>query len=132
MIPQLDGNISFLSNSSLLSSNTYLEASSENVSLTPYNSLEHSWFSQPSENDLSISVCPAYIPVIISEERKQCPRVVRLPHTRKILRRENKCLQALSLPKFTFYNMRSIWDKMNSFAADMHERIADISFLSEL
>ena len=44
----------------------------------------------------------------------------------------NKLLDALGLPVFTVYNMRSIWPKLNSLAEDIVERSADISFLSEV
>ena len=95
--------------------------------------LENSWFSQDSVNTFSPPDCSLSIPVIISENKKHYPcHTDRLPPVRKILRIENKCLQALSLPIFTVYNMRSIWDKIKCFGTDMHERIAAVSFLSEI
>ena len=51
---------------------------------------------------------------------------------RRVIRRENKCIQALSLPTVLSYNMRSIWSKLNNFATDMLERSADCSFLCEV
>ena len=56
----------------------------------------------------------------------------RQPPVRRVLRRENKCIQALSLPTILSYNMRSIWGKLSSFAEDMHERDCQISFLCEV
>ena len=109
-----------------------LDDSSSNVSCSSSDLLESSWFSQLSDTALTQSTFSATIPVIISETREQFSSAERLPHVRKTLKRENKCIQALSLPKFTVYNMRSFWDKLNCFATDMHERIADLSFLSEV
>ena len=50
----------------------------------------------------------------------------------KVIRRENTCVQALSLPNILSYNMRSIWGKLDSFATDMQERAGEISFLCEV
>ena len=41
-------------------------------------------------------------------------------------------MEALSLPIFSVYNMRSIWSKLNSLASDMDDRDTDISILSEV
>ena len=51
---------------------------------------------------------------------------------RKTIRRDNKVLQALSLPKFSNYNMRSLIPKIGHFGADMEDRNCDLSFLSEV
>ena len=51
---------------------------------------------------------------------------------RKVFRRENKCVEALSLPVLRSYNLRSILGKLNSFSDDMHERDCTVSFLSEI
>ena len=56
----------------------------------------------------------------------------RLPHLRKTIRRDNKTIQALTLPKLSNYNMRSFFGKIENFSADMHERATDISFLTEI
>ena len=44
---------------------------------------------------------------------------------------KNDC-DALDLPAFTVYNMRSIWSKLNNLAEDIIDRSVDISFLSEV
>ena len=41
-------------------------------------------------------------------------------------------MEALNLPAFTFYNMRSLWSKVNNLGEDIIERDVDISFLSEV
>ena len=56
----------------------------------------------------------------------------RLPHTRVTIRRDNNILQAITLPRISSYNMRSIWSKSVSLAQDMWDRCTDISFLSEI
>ena len=56
----------------------------------------------------------------------------RPPHSRKTIRRDNKTLQALTLPRITNYNMRSLFPKLGNFAQDMIERESDISFLTEV
>ena len=126
-IQQLDGNISIESNSSFSGDVSF---SPSNISSSSYvmaeNSLENTWFSQCSESE---SADP--IPVIIGY-RPQRVFPVRQPSVRRTIRRENKCLQALSLPTTLVYNMRSIWDKLNSVSTDMIERECDISFLCEV
>ena len=91
-------------------------------------SLENSWFSQYSESESS-SV--DYIPVMIGHRPAKIISSDRQP-VRHVIRRENKCVQALSLPHTLVYNMRSIWSKLNNFSTDMIERSGDICFLSEV
>ena len=50
----------------------------------------------------------------------------------KTIRRDNKAVQALSLPKVSNYNMRLLIPKIGNFANDMHERAVDIAFLTEV
>ena len=56
----------------------------------------------------------------------------RPPITRKVIRRDNKIVHALSLPKMTNYNMRALFSKIGNFARDMNERVCDLSFLTEV
>ena len=56
----------------------------------------------------------------------------RLPHTRVTIRRDNKVLQAVTLPRISCYNMRSMMSKSVSLAEDMWDRSTDLSFLSEI
>ena len=44
----------------------------------------------------------------------------------------NKILQAVSLPKLSSYNMRSLMPKIRNFGTDMEERMCSLSFLSEI
>ena len=53
-------------------------------------------------------------------------------HTRKTIKRDNKVLQAVSLPKISSYNMRSLWSKSSNFGTDMLDRSCSVSFLSEV
>ena len=64
--------------------------------------------------------------------RPEKETIRRYPAVRQVIRRENKCIQALSLPTILSYNMRSIWGKIRSLAEDMHEREGEICFLSEV
>ena len=51
---------------------------------------------------------------------------------RKTIRRDNKNIQALSLPIFTLYNIRSFFPKLYNFSQDMEERQCDLSFVTEV
>ena len=137
-IPQLDGNNSYYSlESSLDDSCTELNSTisayiSESLisetNLSVNTSLEESWFSQHSESEgislTNISVVIGHRPEPIIQPRG--------PPVRHIIRRDNKCVQALSLPNTLVYNMRSIWSKLDNFSEDMIERSGDICFLSEV
>ena len=50
----------------------------------------------------------------------------------KRIRRDNLAVQALSLPKVSNYNMRSLIPKIGNFSLDMMERSVDIAFLTEV
>ena len=56
----------------------------------------------------------------------------RPPKSRKTIRRDNKTVQALTLPKMSNYNMRALFSKIGNFSLDMQERESDISFLTEV
>ena len=57
---------------------------------------------------------------------------VKGPHVRVTIRRDNKVLQAVTLPRISSYNMRALMAKSVSLAQDMWDRSTDISFLSEI
>ena len=48
------------------------------------------------------------------------------------IRRDNRLLEAMSLPILSAYNMRSIWSKLDGLALDMEERDCDLAILSEV
>ena len=50
----------------------------------------------------------------------------------KRIRRDNCAVQAMTLPKISNYNMRSLIPKIGNFSLDMKERSVDISFLTEV
>ena len=50
----------------------------------------------------------------------------------KRIRRDNRAVQALSLPNISNYNMRSLIPKIGNFSLDVKERETDISFLTEV
>ena len=50
----------------------------------------------------------------------------RLPHARRVIRRDNKVLQAVSLPKLSSYNMRSLMPKIDNFGTDMEDRMCSL------
>ena len=56
----------------------------------------------------------------------------RLPSTLKTVRRDNKVLQGVSLPKLSVYNMRSLLPKVESLGTDMLNRSCSLSFLTEV
>ena len=93
-VPQYDGNVSIVSD---LSSDTAC-----------VNSCDYS-FNQP------ISVQAGFRPFKTSFD-------ARLPPVRKTIVRNNKVLQAVSLPKMSSYNMRSLMPKIGNFGTDMQDR----------
>ena len=136
IIPQLDGNISndsSFSSSNCSSDNTVHSISSNlsSVSNNEVHTMEQSWFSQISECDTAQPNVPSSIPVMVGYRPKK-ETISRHPAVRQVIRRKNKCIQALSLPTILSYNMRSIWGKIRSLAEDMHEREGEICFLSEV
>ena len=56
----------------------------------------------------------------------------RLPPVRIRIRRDNRTIQALTLPKVLNYNMRSFFSKIGNFSEDMLERSGDAAFLTEV
>ena len=137
LIPQMDGLLSdSMSNetSSLLSplgSPSCLSPLSQTSQEIP--PCELSWFSQP-DNSILEEACN--IPVQVGNRESGFPPQ-RLSSSRQkrnlvTIRRDNKYIEALSLPTFTVFNMRSIWSKFSSLVEDMSEREADFSILSEV
>ena len=132
-IPQFDG-----LNCSMNVTNSF--SSDPNCSSINVRNLTHeeSWFSQlESTIRQEENSPPQYIPVHISS---RYPKVkpLQTQHSRKknsnniTIKRDNRLFEALSLPVFSVYNMRSIWSKLSSLAEDMDERNTDLSILSEV
>ena len=106
-IPQLDGNSSsLLCSSSLMSSERSSTLSksltSSSINAT-HNSLEESWFSQSPEcNTSQTTKSENSIPVIVGyRPRNSLSNARQQPPVRIVIRRENKCVEALSLPVIT-------------------------------
>ena len=93
---------------------------------------ELSWFSQPDDvsllEGLPIPVHAGYRPALPS----WTPR--RKSHFKNniTIKRDNRYLEAMSLPTFSVYNMRSLWSKLSSLAEDMSERSTDFTILAEV
>ena len=51
---------------------------------------------------------------------------------KRLIRRDNKNVQALTLPRITNYNIRALFPKISNFALDMKERESDLSFITEV
>ena len=64
--------------------------------------------------------------------RPEKAKYERPPPSRKVLRRCNKAVQALTLPKVVNYNMCSLFPKIENFSLDMRERSSDLAFLTEV
>ena len=79
---------------------------------------------QSNDNANPILVQTGYRPPKVIYERP-------LP-ARKTIRRDNRKVQALALPRIVNYNMRSLFSKLDNFAQDMHERESDAVFLTEV
>ena len=89
-----------------------------------------------SQIDGNISICSSleendHIPVHFGYRP---PKIIlkRPPHTWKTVRRSNKSIQALALPKIALYNMRSLFPKIGNFSLDVKERHTDLIFLTEV
>ena len=94
-------------------------------------SLDSSLISTDDLND-SIDDCDRHtIPTQVGF-RPISVTVQRPPPSWRTIRRDNKKVQALTLPKITNFNMRSLFPKLNNFSEDMSERESDISFLTEV
>ena len=134
----MDGNHSF-TDSDVYSSSLDISVTNTNLSIysscnessnfSECNSFENSWFSQYS--DLESHLPGDAIPVIVGH-RPVKPGPDQRKSACRVIRRENKCVQALTIPTTLVYNMRSIWSKLNNFSEDMIERSANICFLSEV
>ena len=92
-----------------------------------------------SVSSIDTSVCdddqsnaPNYIPVHTGYRPVSNHSNIRPPPVRKTIRRDNKVLQAVTLPRISSYNMRSLMPKLNSFSIDMLDRNTDLSFLTEI
>ena len=105
VIPQLDGNYSdYTSSSSSNYSPDQSQLSSVSMSssncISEDNTMEKSWFSQISDcgsAQPNLVNCENVIPVITGyRPHRDIP--YRLPAACRVIRRENKCVQALSLP----------------------------------
>ena len=62
------------------------------------------------------------------------PKVIieRPPQSRKTIRRDNKLVHALALPRISNFNMRALFSKTLNLANDMKERESDLVFLTEV
>ena len=116
-IPQFDGNItidtdSITSEISCSCCNTLLNSSM----LSTNDDYQH------KPNHIPTQV--GYRPARVINERPQ--------HSRKVIRRDNKNIQALTIPNMTNYNIRALFPKIDNFARDMEERESDLSFITEV
>ena len=73
------------------------------------------------------------IPVHIGNRANHITTNISRPQPcRKIIRRNDKRITALSLPRILNYNMRSLWSKSLSVSQDMHDREGDLLYLTEV
>ena len=106
-VPQFDGNVSFLSDQSF-------STNSDNYG---------NYFNARINQE---------IPVQVGNRPHKQLYCARLPSVRKTIKRNNKVLQAVSLPKMSSYNMKSLWSKVGNFGTDMQDRNCSLSFLVEV
>jgi hypothetical protein len=85
-----------------------------------------------SSNSSICDVPPQLIPVQVGYRPNSHLSAIRLPPARKTIRRDNKVLQAATLPKISNYNMRSLMPKCANFGIDMENRNCSLSFLTEV
>ena len=101
------------------------------MSLTIVDNLSLSDFCQLDGNASFCSDISSSIPVIIGNRPKNYAPNIR-KNTRITIRRDNKVLAAVFLPKVSCYNMRSLMPKVNSFATDMEDRDIGVALLTEI
>ena len=82
--------------------------------------------------DLSLAEFVADPIPVHSGYRPPKPVSDRPPPVRRVIRRDNKALQALTLPKVSCYNMRSLIPKVESLGNDMQDRNCSLSFRTEI
>ena len=124
-IPQTDGNTSFLDTSSSKSTSASLSSLCDENILS-----QTSWFSQNSVVNLETQQ-RTFISVRISDRTDKAPPENRQPNL-KVIRRNDKCIDASNLPVIASFNMRSLWSKLNCLADEILERDVEICFLSEV
>ena len=73
----------------------------------------------------------AQIPIFYGYRPKKERPVDRVP-VRRAVRRSNKLVDALSVPRITLYNMRSAWSKLDNLMEDMEMRSTSLCFLTEV
>ena len=111
LIPQLDGNVSFLSDSDTNSESSF-------------------WFGK-----IPVIVNTKFVNTTTSEPtwfEPYVPRDRTLPVSRKTIYRNNKAASSLGLPIVCVSNLRSLWPKLNHFKNDILERGVSLSLLSEV
>ena len=84
-----------------------------------------------SEDDDQDEVEGSGIPVIVGNRPSQMVTEIR-DAVRVTVRRSNKLIDALSVPRMTLYNVRSAWAKWENMAEDMDTRSIDLSFYTEV
>ena len=134
-IPQYDGlNRSLTDSDDSTVTDGNLTTHSPNVLTKTSDTLEESWFSQEELSILQEETRTHFIPVHVSvrNENDFLNQNPRNKSNNITIRRDNKLIEALSLPIFSVYNMRSIWSKLSSLGEDMVERDCDFSILSEV
>ena len=72
------------------------------------------------------------IETIVGNRPEKVVGEVQRPPARKVIKRDEGLVQALSLPAVSLYNMRSIWSKINNLADDINMRETDLCFLTEV
>ena len=80
-----------------------------------------------SEDDDQDEVEGSGIPVIVGNRPSQMVTEIRVT-----VRRSNKLIDALSVPRMTLYNVRLAWAKWKNMAEDMDTRSIDLSFYTEV
>ena len=69
------------------------------------------------------------IPVQSGHRPAPSPQLPR-PPVRRTIRRSNKLVQALSVPRMSLYNVRSAWAKWDNISEDLTMRETDVMFFN--
>ena len=131
-IVQLDGCEISVNESSICCKDTETEEDTSNVYVL--NQLDGNTSISESETEESsgLSARPQLIPNHWGYRPPRPPVQQRLRPVRTTVRRDNRLVEALSVPSVTLYNARSVWGKWNNLAEDILMRQTDLCILTEV
>ena len=111
-----------------------IETSEDTSNMFVLNQLDGNTSISESETEESsgLPATPRSIPNHWGYRPPRPPVQQRLRPVRTTVRRDNRLVEALSVPSVTLYNARSVWGKWNNLAEDILMRQTDLCILTEV